>query len=1087
MFSGQGSHFFQMGKELLDHQPFFRKWMRTLDDIAGKIIGESILNKIYDENKRKSDVFNRTLYTHPAIFMVECALAHTLVENGIKPDYVLGASMGEFASAAISGIASPEELLESVITQAQILESYGKSGGMLAILSDISLYDEISRIFEDIELASINFHSHFVVSGTHSALHAIEKYLKERNIPYQVLPVSQAFHSSLLDPAALAYADFMRERVFSPPHIPFISCSRACILNDHESDNCKSNDFWRDYFWEVVRKPIEFQKTIENLEKKENYIYIDLGPSGTLATFIKYIIRNNSQSQGVAIVTPFGQDLKNLENVTRYVTPVHSTQSSMRAKKMNAFVFPGQGSQKKGMGSELFDLFPELTRKADTILGYSIKELCVEDSQNLLNNTQYTQPALFVVNALMYTKEINDTGEVPSYVAGHSLGEYNALFAAGAFDFETGLKIVKKRGELMSKAHGGGMAAIIGLTEEKIKHVLKEKGLSAIDVANFNSPAQIVISGLCDDIAGAADIFKEAGAKLYIPLKVSGAFHSRYMSAAREKFEHFLHSFEFSKLSIPVISNVEARPYERKKIRQLLADQITHSVKWTESIQYLMGKGIQEFKEIGPGTVLTNLVAKIKKEAPPLIITEESSPEEEKEALSGKITASSLGSKEFKKDYHIKYAYVAGAMYKGIASKELVVKMGKAGLMAYLGTGGLSLDAIEESIQYIQKELDHGEAYGVNLLCNLQNPKLEDQTVDLLLTFGVKDIEAAAFMQMTPSLVRYRLEGIHRNAKGEVVAPNRIMAKVSRPEIADIFMSPPPESIVQKLISAGKLAAEHAEYAKEIPMAEYICVEADSGGHTDQGVAYALVPAMMVLRDEKMKMYGYRKKIGVGAAGGIGTPEAAAASFVMGVDFILTGSINQCTVEAGTSDAVKDMLQDINVQDTTYAPAGDMFEIGAKIQVLRKGVFFPARANKLYDLYSHYNSLDEIDEKTKKQIQDKYFKRSFDEIWEETKAYWSEMDPAEIAKAERSPKHKMALVFRWYFGRSTWLALTGSEEQKVDYQVQCGPSLGAFNQWIRGTGLESWRNRHVDEIAEKLMNETASLLNERFKMLTGTP
>src|SRR5262249_24592935 len=156
-----------------------------------------------------------------------------------------------------------------------------------------------------------------------------------------------------------------------------------------------------------------------------------------------------------------------------------------------------------------------------------------------------------------------------------------------------------------------------------------------------------------------------------------------------------------------------------------------------------------------------------------------------------------------------------------------------------------------------------------------------------------------------------------------------------------------------------------------------ICVEADSGGHTDGGVAYALMPAMIRLRDEMMAKYHYDKPIRVGAAGGIGTPESAAAAFIMGADFILTGSINQCSVEAGTSDAVKDILQGLNVQDKSYAPAGDMFELGAKVQVVRKGLFFPARANKLYDLYQRFNSIDEIDEKTQQQIQEKYFQRSF--------------------------------------------------------------------------------------------------------------
>ena len=450
------------------------------------------------------------------------------------------------------------------------------------------------------------------------------------------------------------------------------------------------------------------------------------------------------------------------------------------------------------------------------------------------------------------------------------------------------------------------------------------------------------------------------------------------------------------------------------------------------------------------------------------------------------ITANSIGSGAFRKDYNIKYAYVTGSMYKGIASKELVVKMGKAGLIGFLGTGGMRMNEIENAIKYIQTNLNNGQSYGLNLLCNLIQPEMEDQTVDLFFKYGVRNIEAAAYMQVTPSLVRLRLKGVHRKRDGQIEVPHRIIAKVSRPEVAAAFMSPAPERIVRKLVEAGKLTEDEADCGREIPVSEDICVEADSGGHTDQGVAYALVPALMELRDEMMAKFKYSQAIRVGTAGGIGTPQAAAAAFIMGADFILTGSINQCTVEAGTSDAVKEILQGINVQDTAYAPAGDMFELGARVQVVRKGLFFPARANKLYDLYRYCNSLDDIDEKTSKQIQEKYFKRTFADIWEETRAYYLKNKPDEIDKAERNPKNKMALIFRWYFIHTSRLALHGSEEQKVDYQVHCGPAMGAFNQWVKGSDLEPWRNRHVDVIAEQLMNQTAKLLADRFQAFSPT-
>jgi trans-AT polyketide synthase/acyltransferase/oxidoreductase domain-containing protein len=287
---------------------------------------------------------------------------------------------------------------------------------------------------------------------------------------------------------------------------------------------------------------------------------------------------------------------------------------------------------------------------------------------------------------------------------------------------------------------------------------------------------------------------------------------------------------------------------------------------------------------------------------------------------------------------------------------------------------------------------------------------------------------------------------------------------------------------LRELVAVGQLTAQEAEIGRRVPVAGEICVEADSGGHTDQGVAYALMPAILHLREEMMSLHGYETRIRVGAAGGIGTPESAAAAFIMGADFVTTGSVNQCTVEAGTSDNVKDLLQDINVQDTAYAPAGDMFESGAKVQVLRKGVFFPGRANKLFELYSRHDSLDAIDSATRKQIEEKYFRRSFEAVWDETEQYHARVTPGFDAAA-LSPKQKMALVFKWYFVHSTRLAMRG-EEDRVNYQVHCGPALGAFNQWVKGTPLESWRNRHVADIAERIMRGAACVLSQRYADLT---
>jgi malonyl CoA-acyl carrier protein transacylase len=280
---------------------------------------------------------------------------------------------------------------------------------------------------------------------------------------------------------------------------------------------------------------------------------------------------------------------------------------------MKAYLFPGQGSQRKGMGENLFDEFPELTKKADKILGYSIKELCMNDPDQKLSQTQYTQPALYVVNALSYQKKIKESGKQVDYLAGHSLGEYNALQAAGVVSFEEGLKLVKKRGELMSQAKNGGMAAILNSSDEKIKVILQEAGLATIDIANLNSPSQIVISGLRDDVNKAQPYFEKANA-MFIPLNTSGAFHSRYMKEAETEYAKFVKKVKFSKPSIPVIANVTGNPYDLASVSKNLINQLSNCVKWTDSIMYMLAKGVVEFEELGVGDVLTKLTRAIKKE-----------------------------------------------------------------------------------------------------------------------------------------------------------------------------------------------------------------------------------------------------------------------------------------------------------------------------------------------------------------------------------------------------------------------------------------------------------------------------------------
>lgn len=278
---------------------------------------------------------------------------------------------------------------------------------------------------------------------------------------------------------------------------------------------------------------------------------------------------------------------------------------------MLAYMFPGQGSHKRGMGQDLFAQFPEYTAQADALLGYSIRALCLEDVLQQLNNTQYTQPALYVVNAFSYLKALADGQPKPDYVIGHSLGEYNALFAAGVFDFVTGLTLVKKRGELMSQMQGGGMAAVVGLSCQELSAFLEEQGLSGVRIANYNSYQQMVISGPQADIQRAQPLFAGMDKVSFIPLSVSGAFHSLYMLSAQQAFAEFVHDIEFATPCIPVIANVDAAPYHPAVVKSNLIQQIAQPVLWTKTIEYLQTKPNIHFQEIGPGTVLSGLLRRI--------------------------------------------------------------------------------------------------------------------------------------------------------------------------------------------------------------------------------------------------------------------------------------------------------------------------------------------------------------------------------------------------------------------------------------------------------------------------------------------
>jgi len=283
-------------------------------------------------------------------------------------------------------------------------------------------------------------------------------------------------------------------------------------------------------------------------------------------------------------------------------------------KKLTAVVFPGQGAQFSGMGRDLFREFPAQTAQADRLLGYSIEELCLDDER--LNRTEYTQPALYVVNVLHYLKASREAGLSPDFLAGHSLGEYCALFAAGAFDFETGLRLVQRRGQLMGKASGGGMSAVLNCSVAALEKLLTEEAFGELEIANYNSPSQAVVAGDLTELERLEDAVQRIGGTGF-RLPVSAAFHSRKMQQAMLAFAPCLRQHSFAPLARPVISNFRARPYVADQVRDNLVFQIRHPVRWTESIWYVLAQGDVEFIEVGPKRVLSKLVAQIREAPPP--------------------------------------------------------------------------------------------------------------------------------------------------------------------------------------------------------------------------------------------------------------------------------------------------------------------------------------------------------------------------------------------------------------------------------------------------------------------------------------
>ncbi len=734
-------------------------------------------------------------------------------------------------------------------------------------------------------------------------------------------------------------------------------------------------------------------------------------------------------------------------------------------------LFPGQGAQHIGMGRDLFPRYRQVVEQCDDVLGYSLQCLCEDGPPDKLNDTYYTQPALYVVNALHYLRYLDEGGRPPVMAAGLSLGEYSALMAGNCFDLITGLRIVKRRGEVMAKIRSGGMAAVVGCSKIDLQRCLEAAGLSTLDIANENTFTQFVLAGPQDHLDSAKSAIESSLQATVVRLPVSGAFHSRYMQPAKVDFDAFLKKEHLRPTEFPVISNATARPHEHERISDRLGEQLVLPVRWTETIVYMLKcLDAPQFVELGPGRTLTGLTNSIQRQLKRRAVSTTSrSPS----LSSDDSVAKQLGAATFRSRYSLKYSYVAGAMAYGISSGRFVARMAQAGVLSFLGTGGLSSEKITHELQQLRSLAAQGLSFGVNVIAGAR----ETDTIDLLLKNDIRLIEASAFVDITLPIAKYRASGLSRRANGQVVIANRVIAKVSRPSVARHFMRPLPDQLLQKLLSLGEISNEQFAIAQSIPVADDICFEANSAGHTNAGASWIdLLPIFLRLRDEVMLACDYREPMHIGVAGGVGDPSSIAIAFLMGADFVLTGSINQCCVEANTSDLVKEMLSQADAFDTDYAPSADMFEIGAQVQVLKRGLLYPSRARKLLELYNCYDGWTTIPSDVRRQIEMSFFRQPFDSVVEQV---LTRLREDEVKMMRTNERFRMAAVFKWYCARAAQLAQEGDASWKVDFQIWSGPAMGMFNRWAKDGPFEDWRARHADVLAEHLLIAAA----ERIKTM----
>ncbi|TFH87344.1 [acyl-carrier-protein] S-malonyltransferase [Billgrantia azerbaijanica] len=545
---------------------------------------------------------------------------------------------------------------------------------------------------------------------------------------------------------------------------------------------------------------------------------------------------------------------------------------------MKAFVFPGQGIQRKGMGSTLLPRYPELVSLADEVLGYSIASLCLEDPHNELNLTAFTQPAIYVVSYLGYLAAV-DGEDSPDFLVGHSVGEYAALAAADVFDFATGLRIVQMRAALMAQADAGGLAAVLGRSQPQVTEMISASAIQGIEIANINSPSQIVVGGPSEALQSFVSFCSDKGCRALM-LKVSGPFHTSHMKQAQQQFRTYLADIPFQAPSIPVIANLTAEPHLAETFPETLARHIASPVQWKLCIEYLLNGGVEEFIEIGSPAILTPMIDDIRSNFSPADRGRQKGVQNE-----DLTPPASTGwtSHDFCQHFSCSYPFVIGSLGNGGAGPELISSVARHGVLSILDTEALDLDTLDMTLAKLAADETTRGKFGAALNASAAVSDHLDRLLQLFRQHDIRCIEVRGQSKPSAAISRFREE-----SSGET----RLLARVQDAEAAKAFLTE----------------------------ADAVCIDL-SAPHTTQVSSLALVLEVMAQREALISAQPHRQKPLIGVGGIAGSAPLVEALLALGADFVMGGSAFLITREASLPAEIKSRLRQLSYRQ--YRPLPD--------------------------------------------------------------------------------------------------------------------------------------------------------------------